>query len=208
MSNQEHGKEVASTSHSTKRQPRRPSQFTWSSQLFAFPSIGSSFRRTHFGSRPLAQRALKSNSRPNVDQSFKTSQFAPPPLVHGALNSNSNPNVNESFKTSHFAPPPLVQGVQSTNPNPTPMDGRPDLGSDQTNSKSDETSSTINATSPGSNETFVASESNYNVFKPILNLDGQGYTYTFNNLWLISILYNYYDFIHVILQILTFTPCS
>ncbi|QCD82504.1 putative transposase [Vigna unguiculata] len=55
------------------------------------------------------------------------------------------------------------------------MDGRPDLGSDQTNSKSDETSSTINATSPGSNETFVASESNYNVFKPILNLDGQGF---------------------------------
>jgi len=156
----------------------------------------------------LAQRALKSNSRPNVDQSFKTSQFAPPPLVHGALNSNSKPNVNESFKTSHFAPPPLEQGVQSTNPNPTPMDGRPNLGSDQTNSKSDETSSTINATSPGSNETFVASESNYNVFKPILNLDGQGYTYTFNNLWLISKLYNYYDFIHVILQILTFTPCS
>ena len=181
MSNQEHGKEVASTSHSTKRQPRRPSQFTWSSQLFAFLSIGSSFRRTLFGSRPLAERALKSNSRPNVDQ---------------------------SFKTSHFAPPPLVQGVQSTNPNPTPMDGRPNLGLDQTNSKSDETSSTINATSPGSNETFVASESNYSVFKPILNLDGQGYTYTFKNLWLISILYNYYDFIHVILQILTFMPCN
>ena len=135
MSNQDHGKEVASTSHSTKRQPRCPSQFTWSSQLIAFPSIGSSFRRTHFGSRPLAQRALKSNSRPNVDQSFKTFQFAPPPLVHGTLNSNSKPNVNESFKTSHFAPPPLVQGVRSTNPNPTPMDDRPNLGSDQTNSK-------------------------------------------------------------------------
>ena len=55
--------------------------------------------------------------------------------VHGALNSNSNPNVNESFQTSHCAPPPLVQGVQSTNPNPTPMDDRPNLGSDQTNSK-------------------------------------------------------------------------
>jgi len=126
MSNKK-GKEVAFTNHPTKQRSKRPSQITCHSQPIAFPSIDSSFRTSHFGSRP---------------------------LVHGAFNSYSKPNVDQLFRTSQIAYPPLVEGVQSTYSHPPPMDERLNLGS---------------------NETFVASKSNDNDVKPILNLDGQGY---------------------------------
>jgi len=109
MSNKNHGKEVASTSHLTKQHSRRPSQITCYSQPIAFPSIDSSYR------------------------------------------------------TSQFAPPPLAKTVQSTNSHSTPMDERPNLGSNESNSTS--------------NETSVASELHDNGVKPILNLDGQGCVY-------------------------------
>jgi len=54
------GKEIASTNHPTKQCSKCPSQITCHSQPIAFPSIDSSFRTSHFGSRPLAQGAFNS----------------------------------------------------------------------------------------------------------------------------------------------------
>jgi len=62
-----------------------------------------------------------------------------------------------------IASSPLVEGLQSTYSHPPPMDERLNLGSNESDSTS--------------NETYVASRSNDNDVKLILNLDGQGYIY-------------------------------